>query len=203
MAITNYGQLKSAITAWMLDLSDVGANVDDCVALGHTYIFTKLRTRKMVTNVTLSPTNNEYTLPTDYLQHKRVTELASPRRPLEWITPKSAEYLYPSRTSGLGIHFTVEGEKLIVFPYTANSIELSYYAEAPAMTEEGDSNWLLQKFPNLYLSAGQMYAADFLKEDGEVTKQATIVDTYIELLNSQHVAEEYQSAEYTFLGDAP
>lgn len=203
MAITNYGQLKTAITNWMLDLSDVGANVDDCVTLGHSYIFTKLRTRKMVTRVPLTPTGNEFTLPTDYLQHRRVTQLTSPRRPLEYITPKAAEYLYSTRPVGLGIHFTTEGDKLIVFPYVDGPIELSYYAEAPALVNEGDSNWLLEKYPNLYLAAGQMYAADFLKEDGEVTKQATIVDTYIDLLNSQHVAEEYQSAEYTFLGDTP
>jgi hypothetical protein len=203
MAITTYGQLKSAIQSWMLDLSDVGSNVDDCITLGHAYIFTKLRVRKMVTRVTLTPTGGEYTLPTDFVQARRVTELTSPRRPLEYITPKAAEYLYPTRQSGLGFHFTTEGDKLLVFPYAGSDVELSYYAEAPAMSEEGDSNWLLLKFPALYLAAGQMYAADFLKEDGEVTKQATIADTYIDLLNSQHLAEEYQSAEYTFLGDAP
>lgn len=203
MAITNYGQLKTAIQDWMLSLSDVGGSAEDFVAFAHSYIFTKLRVRKMITRVTLTSTGNEFTLPADFLQAKRVTELASPRRPLEYITPKAAEYLYPSRQSGLGIHFTTEGDKLIVFPYTANSIELSYYAEAPALVNEGDTNWLLTKFPAMYLAAGQMYAADFLKEDGEVTKQATIVDTYIELLNNQHTAEEYSSAEYTFLGDAP
>ena len=203
MAITNYGQLKAAIQSWMLDLSDIGANVDDCVLLGHEYIFTKLRVRKMITKVSLAPTANEYTLPTDYLQHKRVSELASPRRPLTYIAPTAADFLYPSRPSGLGMHYTVEGEALIVFPYTANSVELSYYAKPAAMAQEGDANWLLQSFPNLYLSAGQMYAADFLKEDGEVTKQATIVDTYVDLLNAQHLVEENASAEYTFVEYRP
>lgn len=203
MAITNLGQLRTAITSWMLDLSDVGANVDDCITLGHAYIFTKLRTRKMVTRVTLAATANEFTLPADYLQHRRVTQLTYPRRPLEYITPKAAEYLYATRPTGLGIHFTTEGDKLIVFPYVDSTIELSYYAEAPELVNEGDTNWLLLKYPQLYLAAGQMYAADFLKENEEVTKQATIVDTYIDLLNAQHMSEEYSSAEYTFLGDTP
>ena len=203
MAITNYGELKTAIQAWQYDASDIATYAADIVTLSQGYLNRFLRCREMMTVTSLSPTAGVFTVPTGYLQWRRVVEEDTSRRPLLYITPEKADDLYPQRPSGEGRYFTIIGSDLRVYPTITNDIEFTYYAGLSAFGSDGATDWLLTKFPNLYLSAGAMFAAEFIKDDNEVSKQATIVQRYIDMLNAEDDHTEFANVAFMAEGFTP
>lgn len=203
MAITNYGELKTAIDDWVGET--LTATAADFVTLAQNHISTSLRHRRMIATPTdLSPTSGEFTIPDDYRIFRRVVELSgTTRRPLEYITPEVSDSMYPTRPAGLGCHFTTVGNKIRVFPTITNDIELTYFADLAAFSADGDTDWLLTKNPMLYLRASQMMAADFLKDDTELQKQATLVSTLISNLNAENELGEFGNAGITLSGNTP
>src|SRR5687767_6990597 len=105
MAITDYSSLVTAIGD-DLARSDLTSFIPDFIMQAEQVFnhgsesIDPLRVRDMETIDSLSPTSNVYTLPSDYLQYRRVTEEASPRRPLDYIDPMGVDQLYPLRASG-------------------------------------------------------------------------------------------------------
>lgn len=203
MALSNYGELKSAIENWQYGAGTITANVADIVTLSQGYLNRRLRTRNMITQVSLSPTSGLFTLPSDYLQIRAVVEEDTYRRPLRYVAPEKADELYPTRPSGEGLYYTIIGSSIRVYPTISNDIELTYYAALGAFADDSATDWLLTKMPNLYLSAGQMFAAEFLKDDSEVAKQATIVDMYVSMLNAEDDGAELATASYMAEGFTP
>jgi hypothetical protein len=197
MAITNLGQLKSAIRDWQQDATILDDIADDLVTLSQGYLNRFLRTREMVTQVDITPVSGLFALPSDFLQVRHVAELGSYRIPLKYVSMEGADRLFPYRESGTGIFYTFIGSNIEVFPTTTNDIELTYYAKLGAFADDDASDWLLMKMPNLYLAAGQAMAAEYLKDDAEFTKQASIVDMYVKMLNAEDDGAEMGDASYT------
>ncbi len=117
MTITTYDDLKDKFTEstlnWMArTFSDDEA--DEFIDLAEADFNMSLRCREMEAVTDLSPTSNVYTLPTDYLEYKRVVEKASIRRRLDFITEDAVDALYPTRESGLSCNFTIIGGSLYV-----------------------------------------------------------------------------------------
>jgi hypothetical protein len=194
MAITNYGELKTAIGSWAFD-SGSAINAADMVTLAQGYLNRKLRCRDMLKQSDLTISSGLYTLPADYLQYRLLVEKSATRRPLSFISMDRAEQIYPDRPSGLGIHWTIIGTKIRVYPTPSNQVELTYYGRIAAFSADSDTDWLLGKLPNLYLSCGQMYVADFLKDTAEAAKQKAVTDQYIDDLMAEDMASEFANAE--------
>jgi hypothetical protein len=158
----------------------------------------------MITQSNITPTAGLFALPSDFLQPRHVAELSgTSRRPLRMITLEKADRLYPDRESGQGIWYAIIGSNIRVFPTITNQIELTYYARLGAFASDSATDWLLTKFPNLYLSAACMFGAEFIKDDAEVQKQASIVEMYVSMLNAEDDAAEMADAEYMAEGTNP
>jgi len=200
MALSTYSELKTEIANWMLDSApEVAPQADVIVALGRVYINLKLRAREMITvDGTLVITSGEATIPTYYIAPRRVVFTSGARIPLKQMTPEQADLWYPYRPSGVPAHFTIIGSKLRLYPTPADAttVELTYYKGLEPMVNDGDTDWLLTKYPNIYLSAGQMYAAEFIKEDQEAQKQALITDTLVSMVNAQDEETDLSMGEY-------
>lgn len=208
MAITSYSELVTAIEANMAR-SDLSAYIPDFIIQAEQVFnhgseeIDALRVRDMEAIVSLSPAANVYTLPTDYLQYRRVTEKASPRRPLDYIEPTAVDQLYPFRQSGLSNHFTIIGPSLYTYPISTNDVELTYYALIPALTDSATTNWLITKAPSLYLRMSLMFAADFIRDDAEVAKQAQMAKALIAGMNRSGMMANMARAGLTIQGVVP
>jgi hypothetical protein len=131
-------------------------------------------------------------------------ELASIRRRLDYITEDAADVLYPDRASGLANHFMIVGSSLTALPLSSNSIQLTYYAKVPALSDSNTTNWLLTAHPALYLHACKLYAAEFTgNEHGEIEKQATYVNQYITNINALDNRGKFGNAGITLRGNVP
>jgi hypothetical protein len=72
-----------------------------------------------------------------------------------------------STGSGSGpTHYSIEGDELLVYPTPDDSLSLdcTYYAKLPALAENS-TNWLLTKYPQIYLYATLVSASQFLKDN--------------------------------------
>jgi hypothetical protein len=208
MAITDYTSLVTAIGD-NIARSDLTSYIPDFIMQAEQVFnhgsesIDPLRVRDMETIASLTPSSNVYTLPTDYLQYRRVTEESSPRRPLEYIEPTAVDQQYPLRDSGFSNHFTIIGSSLYTYPLSTNDVELVYYASIPALTSVATTNWLITKAPSIYLRMSLMFAYDFIKDDAEVAKQAQMAKALIDGMNRSGMLANYARAGLTLRGVVP
>lgn len=201
MTISTYAELKTAIQSWFMDRSDVvTAAGDEIIALAEGYFNLNLRCREMETIVSLTPVLNVCTIPSTYIEYKRVVEKASIRRPLEYITEDAADDYYPTRSAALSCHYMIVGSDLTALPLSSNDIELTYYRTIPALTSLNTTNWLLTKSPNLYLHTCLMYAAEFVKDTDELARESAFVGKFIDLLNAANNRAKFGNAGMTMRG---
>lgn len=203
MAITTYDELKTAVQAWFYERTDLSSYVADFIALAEGHFNRELRLREMVAVTDLTPTSGVVTLPTDYLGYKRVVEKASSRRALSYITPEAADRLYSTSSAGLAINFTIVGSSLYTYPSASNDVELTYFQKIPALSDANTSNWLLAKYPNVYLRGALMMMAEFDKDDAEQSKQTQMLDMLLRQLRAEDDTAQYYGAEYTAIEVTP
>ena len=168
MALANYTDLQASVAAWM-NRSDLTALIPDFIAIAEARIQDDLRVRQMITEVNLNTViaTQKIALPADWLEFKSVVYAGDPMEymPLDRIKEYADE---TGRSDPLG--YSIEGLNLIVAPTPATvyAIATTYYAKVPAIAT-ASTNWLLTKYPNIYLygslvSANQ-YTMDMQKAD--------------------------------------
>lgn len=168
MALTNYGELKTAV-ANLLNREDLTANIPDFIHITISMINrdTKFRNRMMEASTDLSFTSNEVTLPSDFLEARTAVFLSSPRVRLEYVAPPQFEQTYTTDTSGTPQQFTILGTNLKVgpFPGTGVNLRLSYIQKIPAFTSDASTNWVLDSHPDVLLYGACVGACPFLGDD--------------------------------------
>lgn len=196
--INNYGELKAAIANWTLASTDVATEADIIVRLSQPYISLKLRHREMLTVEELTVNAGTVAIPTWYVAPRRVVAFnGTTRIVLKPLTPERADELYPTRPGGIPRHFTITDKiRLFPTPEDGDEIELTYYKQLEPFSEDTDTDWLLTKYPNVYLSAGMMYAAQWIEEDTEAQKQAMVCDTFINMLNAADDMNDLAMGEF-------
>jgi hypothetical protein len=200
MAIIDLASLKTAINVW----ADLGNTLDDQLAdvvqmTTHMLNYgseemSPLRVREMETVATLTPTNGICTLPTDYLQYRRVTVPSSLRRELSYITPSISDDLYPDRGSGSSCNFTIIGSSLYTFPLTSSDVELTYYQAIPDIVNDTDTNWLLTAHPLIYLHGSLFNVAMIQQWDGMQSRSAAMLRTLVSGLMTTNELGNYAYA---------
>lgn len=163
MALSTYNDLKSSIASWMFDRQDLLATSADFIALCEGDLNRVLRTRDQLSSSTLVlDSESKAAIPDDYLEFRQVTALTSPRRPLSLVGPDYLDAVHGNRAAGVPGVFTILGGNIIVMPLTTADIDFSYYAKIPALADDNQTNWLLAKFPNLYLYGSLRHACVFI-----------------------------------------
>jgi hypothetical protein len=207
MAITTYAQLQTAVGD-NLARSDLTTFIPDFVTMAENWLnygsenSPALRCREMETTVTLPTVSGVATLPADYLEYSTVREDTSRALPLDFLTPDKAAAWYPSGSSGVSGYFTISGSSLSTYPLTTNSLVFSYYQALPPLASNS-TNWLLTKAPGVYLRATLIQAAEFIKNDEEAAKQATMAKALVAGMNRSDMIGKYKRAGLSLRGVNP
>lgn len=208
MSITTYAELQTAV-ADNLARTDLTAFIPDFVTMAENWLnygsenVAPLRTKEMEATTSLVPVSGVVTLPSDFLEWRRVSENTSYKRTLSYITLDDAERLYPDGAAGLGERFTIIGTSLYTYPLVSNNVNLVYYQAIPALSVSNTTNWLLTKSPGIYLRATLVQANDFIKNTAEMTTQAQLASALIAGLNRSDMLGKYSRAGLTIRGVAP
>lgn len=157
MAISTYAELQTALSNWT-DRTDLTARYGEFIAIAESEIkrdFARLalRLREMEDREDLAPTAGACTLPADFVAMIKVQARTSAPRRLEFKPRDWLDEAYPDGASGDPAFYTIYGGLLYMFPLTTSSIRIDYYAYPPALSDAATTNWLLTKYPDVYLWA--------------------------------------------------
>ena len=158
MAISNYGELKSELSAYLFH-QRLANRYDNCTQLFETSVNSRLRVLPMEASVLLTTTSGDVALPTDYITWRTVRPtVATITAPSSLPPYKELEYVHPAYLPPVGRGFdrlfTIEGNTFKVRPVDdrADAYELHYYGKVPTVVgANATTNWLLTEYPNAYL----------------------------------------------------
>ena len=163
MSITTYTELKTAIENWAAR-GDLTERLPEFIALFEAQLNRRLRVRQQVTSTTLTPSSGTATLPTDYLEWKRVTWNGNPTRQLQYVTPEYLGAINQDSASANPIYFTIEGSNLKVGPLSDTTLDFLYAQKVPALSDSATTNWLLTAHPDAYLYGSLEKLATFVQD---------------------------------------
>ena len=160
-AIKNYAELVVAIKEW-LDRDDIAdTRIGTFINLAEDRLNRLLRYPDMETATTIFATGETAALPTDFLELRAVYKEGNPDQPLQSLSPHGMRSQFMGM-SGDPVAYAIEGRTLIVGPVGDLRLELLYYAKIPSLTESTPTNWLLDRFPSVYLYGALVQAEAFL-----------------------------------------
>ncbi len=207
MAISTFGELKTAIANWLLR-SDLTARIPEYVSLAETIIayghdipgqmtVEPLRVRAMEATADVTVSTGTGNLPSGYLQARRVYLDSNPIRDLEFIPPMDFYGRRGNTEAGTPSAYTIEGESILTLPITDvdRTIKMLYYKKFDALDADSDTNWLLSNAPGVYLytslyeAYGQTEGAS-AEALGYLAKSAAIMNA----LNSADTKDRYSGA---------
>ncbi len=193
MPLASYDDLIAAIQDWMLDRPDLAPRCADFIALAENDLNLQLRTCDQLTKTALAlDANGQADIPSDYLAFRQVVAQSNPFCALDLVTPSFANR-YKSG-SGVPQYFTIDAGKLSVFPRSQTEVELTYFAKIPALSIDAPQNWLLQKFPNVYLTGACMYAGMFIGDAERTVGMTAMFRSQIETFQMAEEAGMYSRA---------
>lgn len=171
MSISTYAELQTAVANW-LNRGDLTTVIPDLIRLAESNFNRKLRTRDMLTRSTATISQQFTSLPSDFRELENIQINTSRPYPLHFRSPgdldKDRQEMYP--VAGEPRAYTILGSNLEVAPTpdTSYTAEIAYYAAIPALSSTQTTNWLLTKYPDLYLYGALMHSAPFLRDDERV-----------------------------------
>jgi hypothetical protein len=184
MALDTYAELLGGIEDWLnrVGSPELAVRAPDFVRLAEARFNRDLRVRQMLTRARdLYTVDGAFDLPSDWLETKKVTVVWGGKiRKLEPVSEDQADKIN-ERNSYLGTGptaYTVNGSLVELLPTPTDDLDvyLDYYAEVPALSESNTSNWLLARWPDMYLYGSLVHSAPYLRDDSRVTTWAGFYD---------------------------
>lgn len=200
MTIATYADLQAAVGNW-LNRTDLTARVPEFIALAESRMNGHLRNRSMEvrTTLTCTPASAYVALPADMIEMRRLivaSTSTAPSRVLKYLTPDAITNDYPCDTTGEPRVFTViaGNAQLAPIPDSAYALELTYMQAVPALSDSNPTNWLLTKYPDVYLYGSLMQAVTFLKSWGEL---AGLQQLYRDAVDNANAVDWYSGSTPT------
>lgn len=172
MPLATFSELTDAITA-EIDRDDVADQVPNWVRLTEADVTARLReaggVRQMICRSTAQISTEYFKVPSDFGGLKALSIISvSPQVSLQF-TDASEMRLFKQRDSSAGQprRYAIVGREFQLYPppdgpYT---LELLVYEDIPQLGDNVPANWLLTRFPNVYLYGALMQGALFLGGD--------------------------------------
>lgn len=165
MSIATFTELQTAIGDY-LARADLTAKIPDFITLAEAHFNREIRTREMTGAVGLTLVNGVATLPTDFLEWVNVQWIGVRSRDLRYAEPDSEAWRFRYRPNGDPSMFGIFGSVVSIRPILAGNIVLTYYQQLSTITIN-NGNWLLTKYPDLYvyrtLAEAYLYQKDSKK----------------------------------------
>lgn len=177
----NYSELQDAIAAWLINRTDLVAEIPWFIRMAEASINRKLRTRQMINRSRVTAAARYVKLPSDWRKAWNIQRV-SDDYPLEYLAPaemdKKRHELDKYQDLGQGSpvdtasYYSFFGDTLELLPSPAEDdkvdIEMLYYSRVRPLSDADPVNWLLTEHPDLYLYGALVHTAPFLKEDERI-----------------------------------
>ena len=149
MSLTTYLGLRDAIESWS-HRNDVASRLDDFIDLAESEMLKWLRIRDMETRSTAVTSGRYLSLPTDFLEMRRL-RMISGAQYFE-LLQSTPEGMYITQDSGMPKLFTVTSQlEFDRTPDSAYTVEMQYYVKPTALSSSNTTNAILTRYPSIYL----------------------------------------------------
>lgn len=183
MSLANLGDLQTALADWLYRSGDaaLAARADDFITLFEAdfTIDPDMRTLEMEETDTATVSTASLTLPDGYLDMVSIQVLGASINAqnvgLDYVTPRERVKLdATTATSGICKNYTILSGQIMLTPAqfapVGATVELVYNKFVPLKSSGGGVNWLLNKYPNLYLYGSLMQASAFIDDKQTVAQ---------------------------------
>ncbi len=164
MTIATYADLKEKVEAWS-HRNDVATMIDDFIDVTEPEIWKTLRVREMEARATNTATTRFLSLPTGFLQMRRLTfQSGANNYDIAAVPPES---LQVRSTSGLPATFTVTSQlEFDRTPDSSYTVEMQYWKKLDALSNSNTTNDILTYYPNIYLYGCLWALYEWAAEEG-------------------------------------
>ena len=182
MSFSDYTGLKAEIADY-LARDDLTANIVDFITLFESGYSRKiLRAREQEATATLTPSSGTVSLPSDYLSSRRLTWTGSPRIELYYVHPSILQATYPTSPTDVPKIYTIEGGNILIRPVSNTALEFLYLQKTGAISTA--LNWLLTKWPDVYLKGSMVEAYLYLKDFDNASKWGVLYEAALQEIKS-------------------
>lgn len=122
--------------------------------------------------------------PATYVEWIMVNWKAAPAgrvQRLRYVEANSPEFTHRFRPNGAPQYYTVAGGKIRTAPGRAGTIDAVFYQRVPSLTPTAQTNWLIQKAPQLYLYGVIAEAYSFQKDEARASEWMKNADDRLKL----------------------
>ncbi|SPY08169.1 phage adaptor protein [Oligella urethralis] len=192
----NFTELRSTVADW-LHRSDLNGVLPTFIKLAESRINRDLRTEEMVKSVTGSVTDSTITLPDDFRQAKSVLVNGKPVVYASSLESKRYD------VAGDAYFYTIVGNQINIRPKsTSADYELIYYASIEPLSDNKPTNWLLAKYPDVYLYAVLLESAPYIKDNEAAEVWAIAYGNAIRTVAEQDLVAKHGDAGLVIRGNS-
>lgn len=167
VAFSNYSSLRLAISEHVSH-RNIASVLPRLVQMAESSLNRKLRTRHQITYATLTFTDGEATLPSNFLEFVSVYGLNG--------TLYRSGPVADSQESGtMHSRYTIDGSNVLINGYSGDR-DIVYFAKLASLISSPHNNWLLSNYPDVYLYAIGLEAAKHLKDAELVAVTLPLLD---------------------------
>lgn len=195
MAITNYSELKTAVSTW-LNRSDITSRIPEFITFAESGIGRDVRVRQMEKRATASISTEYVDMPTDFILQRNIQLNTTNQCRLKFYTPEQMDMYNPSQTTGQPKVYSIIGTEFQFkpIPDTTYTAEIAYFARFSSLSGDSDTNWLLTNQPEIYLYGALLASAPFLEDDPRIQTWAALYANAVESINKQDDEARYSGA---------
>lgn len=164
----DYASLQTAVLE-TTNRFDLSAQVPTFIRMAEMGFNRELRTPEMIQRSTADITTERSPLPSGFLEMHSLTWLSPPYGgAMEYVSPEEFKQREYENLTGQTRIFSIIGTELVVAPTPAPSatLEMIWFKEIPALSL--GANWLITKYPDLYLYATLLQTAPYLIDDERI-----------------------------------
>ncbi len=216
MALTNYGELKTAV-ATRLVRSNLTSQIVDFIAIAHFKMMRgewhgpmgprrtipALRLQDMLESATLTPSDGAASTPTGYLAARRLYVDDAETTALRYIPPEKWYSLTTEGQGGTPRFYTIEAGTFRFAPYSTETVSLDYYKELDALSDDSDTNSIFTIGPQAYLYGALAEAYDHIRQHDRAINYHNMFAATVEALNGQTREHEHSGAVMVATVDNP
>lgn len=207
MALTNYGELKTAIALWM-ERDDLTARIPKFIALAQARMYTgdpgiqmpALRIAAMLTSGTITVTAGTGSTPTGWIEFERIRVSGADRPNMAFLPATRFWDNAAAHYADIPYYYTIEGATLRTAPAGDATLSATWYARLTAMSANADTDWIMTNAPQVYLHGALYEAYEFEGTLDRAAQHAARFASAVTALNTQDTKSQTSGSALVMRG---
>lgn len=184
--MTDFSTLKADIEVLLPHSDYTDSLKESFIRLAEAQIRRRVRVAAMITtDESFSQSAQSTALPTGWLSFLSVSLDNANGRKLDYLAPQRLRSSPVWDSTGNPQAYTIEGQSLVVAPFTASTLHLVYYKAFDALSASTSTNWLLTNAYDVYLYGALRAAAEWAMDEAAEIRFAVKFKNAVDELNAE------------------